>query len=121
MTDQKQAFEKIKGHLAKDKIVLYMKGTADAPRCGFSAQAAAVLKAQGKPFASYCVLTDEELWNHLDEYAGWETFPQVFVDGKLIGGCDIVTEMHQSGELKKVIDEAYGAAAATPGTTIVQK
>lgn len=119
-TDQKKAFEKIKGHLAKDKIVLYMKGTADAPRCGFSAQAAAVLKAQGKPFASYCVLSDEELWNHLDEYAGWETFPQVFVDGKLVGGCDIVTEMHESGELKKVIEEAYGAAKPT-ATTVVKK
>jgi monothiol glutaredoxin len=121
MTDQKQAFEKIKGHLAKDKIVVYMKGTADAPRCGFSAQACAVLKAQGKPFASYDVLSDEELWNHLDEYAGWETFPQVFVDGKLVGGCDIVTEMHQSGELKKVIDDAFATAGAAATTTVVKK
>lgn len=119
MTDQAKAFDKIKGHLAKDKIVIYMKGVPQAPRCGFSAQAVAVLKAHGKPFAGYDVLSDEELWNHLDEYSGWETFPQVFVDGKLIGGCDIVTEMHESGELKKVIEDAFATAAG--GTTVVKK
>jgi monothiol glutaredoxin len=117
-TDQKKAFEKINGQLKKDKIVLYMKGTANAPRCGFSAQAVAVLKATGKPFKDYDVLSDEELWNHLDEHSGWETFPQVFVDGKLVGGCDIVTEMHESGELKKLVDEAFGAAKS--GTTVVK-
>lgn len=118
MTDQAKAFDKIKGHLAKDKIVIYMKGTPQAPRCGFSAQAVSVLNAHGKPFSGYDVLSDEELWNHLDEYSGWETFPQVFVDGKLIGGCDIVTEMHQSGELKKVIEDAFATAGS--GTTIVK-
>lgn len=119
MTDQAKAFDKIKGHLSKDKIVIYMKGVPEAPRCGFSAQAVAVLKAQGKPFAGYDVLSDEELWNHLDEYSGWETFPQVFVDGKLVGGCDIVTEMHQSGELKKIVEDAF--ATATAGTTVIKK
>lgn len=118
MTDQAKAFEKIKGQLAKDKIVIYMKGTPEAPRCGFSAQAVAVLRAQGRPFAGYDVLTDEELWNHLDEFSGWETFPQIFVDGKLIGGCDIVTEMHQTGELKKLLDESFAPAAS--GTTVIK-
>ncbi len=113
MTDQAAAFKKIREQLAKDKIVIYMKGTADAPRCGFSNQAAFVLKQYGRPFASYDVLEDEELWNHLDELSGWETFPQVFVDGQLVGGCDIVTEMHQSGELKDVIDKAFSTAGAS--------
>jgi monothiol glutaredoxin len=107
MTDQASAFKKINGHLAKDKIVLYMKGTKEAPRCGFSAQAVQVLKAHNKPFVTYDVLSDEELWNHLDEHSGWETFPQVFIDGKLIGGCDIVTEMHTSGELKTLIETSF--------------
>ena len=106
MTDQAKAFAKINSQLAKDKIVIYMKGTPNAPRCGFSAQACAVLKAHGKPFVGYDVLSDEELWNHLDEHSGWETFPQIFVDGKLIGGCDIVTEMHQSGELAQQLRTA---------------
>ena len=118
-TNQAKAFEKIKGQLAKDKIVLYMKGTKDAPRCGFSAQAATILKMHGKPFVSYDVLEDEEIWNHLDELSGWETFPQIFVDGKLVGGCDIVTEMHQSGELRKVIDAAF--TGAEKKTTVVAK
>ena len=120
MTDQATAFKKINAQLAKDKIVIYMKGTKESPRCGFSAQACQVLKAHNKPFVSYDVLNDEELWNHLDEHSGWETFPQIFVDGKLVGGCDIVTEMHQSGELKKVIDAAF-AGADSKKTTVVAK
>lgn len=108
MTDQKKAFEKIKGQLAKDKVVVYMKGTKDIPRCGFSRQAVEIMKLHGQPFATYDVLSDEELWNHLDELSGWPTFPQVFVEGKLVGGCDIVTEMHESGELAEVVKRAFG-------------
>jgi monothiol glutaredoxin len=103
MTDQARAFEKIKAQLAKDRVVIYMKGTKEFPRCGFSRQACEVLKLYGRPFASYDVLSDEELWNHLDEFSGWPTFPQVFVDGKLIGGCDIVTELHERGELESIL------------------
>ena len=110
MTDQTKAFAKIKDQLAKDKVVVYMKGTKQFPRCGFSNQAVQILSSYGKPFATYDVLTDEELWNHLDELSGWPTFPQVFVDGKLVGGCDIVTEMHESGDLKDVIEKAFAPA-----------
>lgn len=117
MTDQAAAFTKIKGQLAKDKIVIYMKGTKEAPRCGFSSQAVQILRSYGKPFVSYDVLSDEELWNHLDELSGWETFPQVFIEGKLIGGCDIVTEMHQAGELKPLIEQAFADKKA--GTTVI--
>ncbi|HVY61909.1 MAG TPA: Grx4 family monothiol glutaredoxin [Planctomycetota bacterium] len=111
MTDQTQAFDKIKAQLAKDKVVVYMKGTKEFPRCGFSHRACEVLKAHGKPFASYDVLSDEELWNHLDEFSGWPTFPQVFVDGKLVGGCDIVVEMHENGELASLLQQSFGASA----------
>jgi monothiol glutaredoxin len=109
VTDQAKAFEKIKAQLAKDKVVIYMKGTPAFPRCGFSRQACEILKHYGKPFAAYDVLADEELWNHLDELSGWPTFPQVFVEGKLVGGCDIVTEMHERGELAPLLDAAFAA------------
>jgi len=114
MTDQAKAFEKIRAQLGKDKVVIYMKGTPQFPRCGFSRQAVEILKHHlgGKAFGAYDVLSDEELWNHLDELSGWPTFPQVFVDGKLVGGCDIVTEMHESGELKETIAKAFAAAPA---------
>ncbi len=107
-TDQAAAFEKIKAQLARDKVVVYMKGTKDLPRCGFSRQAVEVLKLHGRPFAAYDVLSDPELWNHLDELSGWPTFPQVFVDGQLVGGCDIVTEMHETGELGPLLAKAFG-------------
>ena len=118
MTDQAKAFEKIRGQLAKDKVVIYMKGTPQFPRCGFSRQAVEILKHHlgGKPFGAYDVLTDEELWNHLDELSGWPTFPQVFIGGQLVGGCDIVSEMHESGELKAALEKAFGAAPAAPAT-----
>ncbi len=111
MSDQAKAFEKIKAQLGKDKVVVYMKGTAQFPRCGFSRTAVEVLKTYGRPFATYDVLTDEDLWNHLDELSGWPTFPQVFVEGKLVGGCDIIVEMHERGELKDVLDAAFAAKA----------
>jgi monothiol glutaredoxin len=107
VTDQKKAFEKINAQLAKDKLVVYMKGSSDMPMCGFSRQACEILKREGRPFATYDVLKDEDLWNHLDELSGWPTFPQVFVNGKLVGGCDIVTEMHESGELKQLLEKAF--------------
>jgi monothiol glutaredoxin len=109
-TDQATAFKKIAGQLARDKVVVYMKGTKDLPRCGFSAQAVEILKAHGRPFAAYDVLSDAELWNHLDEYSGWPTFPQVFVGAKLVGGCDIVTELHETGELGPMLAKAFGDA-----------
>lgn len=115
MSDQKTAFEKIKEQLAKDKVVIYMKGTKDMPQCGFSRQACEILKREGKPFVAYDVLTDEDLWNHLDELSGWPTFPQVFIEGKLVGGCDIVTELHESGELADMVKKAFpGGSGGNP-------
>jgi monothiol glutaredoxin len=111
VTEQAQAFKKIEEQLKKDKVVVYMKGTKEMPMCGFSRQAVEILKLHKRPFAAYDVLKDEELWNHLDEYSSWPTFPQVFVEGKLVGGCDIVTEMHESGELETVLEKAFAKKA----------
>ena len=98
--DREEALKKIGQDVTANKIVIYMKGNADSPRCGFSAQAVDVVKRLGYPFKAFDVLEDEALWNYLEDYSGWPTFPQVFIGGKLVGGCDIVNEMFQKGELQ---------------------
>ncbi|MFA5584644.1 MAG: Grx4 family monothiol glutaredoxin, partial [Bacteriovoracaceae bacterium] len=92
--------EQIKTLLNSSKIVVFMKGNADAPMCGFSANTTAILKHLGVPFKTFNILNDEEIRQGLKEYSNWPTYPQVYVNGKLIGGNDIVTEMFQSGELQ---------------------
>jgi monothiol glutaredoxin len=99
--------EKRKKEVESNKILLYVKGTKDEPQCGFSATAVQVFKTLGKPFEVVNVLADPELYDRLEEFSGWPTFPQVFVGGKLIGGCDITVEMHESGELQKLVDETF--------------
>jgi len=97
----------IKKTIADNKIVLFTKGTKDEPRCGFSARTIAVFKELGKPFEVVDILPDPRLRETLSAYSNWPTIPQVFIKGKFIGGCDIVVEMHQEGELKKLVDEAF--------------
>lgn len=82
-----------------------MKGQKEAPRCGFSAAAVEVLKTYKVPFESVDVLADEELWGALEEYSQWPTVPQIFINGEFVGGCDIIRDLHTSGELKKLIDK----------------
>lgn len=94
----KKIDETVKGN----KVVIYMKGTPDFPRCGFSARASEVVRRLGYPFVAVDVLEEEGVWNGIQEYSGWPTFPQVFIGGELIGGCDIVTEMFQKGELQEL-------------------
>lgn len=85
-------------------VVIFMKGTHQFPQCGFSARACQVLTMAGaKNLVSVDVLSDEPLWDALEEYTEWPTVPQVFVNGKFIGGCDITTEMYERGELQKLI------------------
>lgn len=98
--------DKIHRQVSADPIVLYMKGTPKLPRCGFSARAAQVLSACGTPFAYYDVLADEEVYRGLPDYANWPTFPQLYIDGELVGGCDIMTELFQKGELQKMVAKA---------------
>lgn len=100
--------EKIKQQIASDKVVLYMKGTPQAPLCGFSAQAVRLLNATGTKFATFDVLSDPEVRQGLKEYSNWPTFPQLYVNGELVGGCDIMTDLYQKGELQQLIAKAQG-------------
>jgi monothiol glutaredoxin len=98
--------ERIKNQLNADKIVLFMKGSPDFPQCGFSAQVAGALQALGASFAHVNILEDPELREGLKAYSNWPTYPQLYVNGELVGGCDIVVEMYHSGELKALLGEA---------------
>ncbi len=102
--------ERIEEQLSSHDVLLYMKGTPDFPQCGFSGQAVAALNAIGKPYAFVNIFEDPEIREGLKEFSNWPTFPQLYVKGELIGGCDIMVEMFHSGELKEVIE---GAAAAS--------
>tara|TARA_Y100000310_G_C20104597_1_gene544337 strand:- start:97 stop:405 length:309 start_codon:yes stop_codon:yes gene_type:complete len=95
---------KIEKLINENKTILFMKGTPQYPECGFSMQVVQVLNEQKIPFTSFNILTDEELRQNLKTYANWPTYPQLWVNQKLIGGCDIVTQLAHSGELKKVVN-----------------
>ena len=103
--------DQIAQQIADHPILIYMKGSPDQPRCGFSAQASQALMACGKPFAFIDILSNPEIRAKLPQYSEWPTFPQLFVQGELVGGCDIITEMYQSGELQTLINEVPEEAA----------
>ncbi|MDE2296044.1 MAG: Grx4 family monothiol glutaredoxin [Gammaproteobacteria bacterium] len=105
------AIDRIKSQLAAAPVVLYMKGTPDFPQCGFSAQAVGALRACNARFAHVNIFEDPEVREALKTYSNWPTFPQLYVNGELVGGCDITLEMYRSGELQKMLSEA-GAVAA---------
>ena len=96
---------RIKDQLESHDVLLYMKGTPDFPQCGFSGQTIAALNAIGKPYSFVNIFEDQEIREGLKEYSNWPTFPQLYVKGELIGGCDIVIEMYHSGELKTLLEE----------------
>ena len=102
--------ERIKEQVENNPVVIYMKGTPDLPRCGFSHRASQALAATGLPFAYVNVLEDPEIFDSLPRYADWPTFPQIYVNGELIGGCDITLELYQSGELQKLMEAAVNPA-----------
>ena len=99
--------EQIKSDIKTNKILIYMKGTPQAPQCGFSAATVELFKSLGVPFATRDIIANAELRERLPELSNWPTFPQVFINGKLIGGCDIVHEMHERGELEPLVQEAF--------------
>ena len=101
MTDQLR--QRIADTIAKDRVMLFMKGNPQMPQCGFSAAVVGVLKELGATYGSYNILADPELREGLKEYASWPTYPQLYVDGKLIGGADIVRDLHQKGELEGLV------------------
>lgn len=89
------------------KILLYIKGTKQAPMCGFSAAVLQIFQGIGKPFETVNILENPEIRERMEEFSNWPTFPQVFIDGEFVGGCDIVSEMHERGELVPLIDKAF--------------
>ncbi|MET0659586.1 MAG: Grx4 family monothiol glutaredoxin [Steroidobacteraceae bacterium] len=98
--------DRIKSQLSSSPVVLYMKGTPDFPQCGFSAAAVRALSAAGADFTHVNIFEDPELREALKKYSNWPTYPQLYVNGELIGGSDIIMEMYNSGELQKLVSEA---------------
>lgn len=96
--------EELEIQVKANPILLYMKGSPDAPQCGFSSKASQILIACGKPFSFVDILSNPEIRANLPEYSDWPTFPQLFINGELVGGSDIIAEMHESGNLQELID-----------------
>ena len=105
--------ETIKEQIASNSILLYMKGSPNQPQCGFSARTVQALMACGERFAYVDILSNPDIRANLPAYANWPTFPQLWVGGELIGGCDIVTEMFENGELQTLIKEAAATQQAS--------
>ncbi|SEA93190.1 Grx4 family monothiol glutaredoxin [Alkalimonas amylolytica] len=101
-----ETLDRIKQQITENPILLYMKGSPKLPSCGFSAQAAQALISCGEQFAFVDILQNPDIRAELPAYANWPTFPQLWVEGELIGGCDIILEMFQRGELQPLIKEA---------------
>ena len=95
--------ERIEKDIKGNKVMLYMKGTPQAPMCGFSAKAVGILQQHNVAFKSFNILEDEEIRQGVKEYSDWPTFPQLYVNGELVGGCDIMTELNENGELEKIL------------------
>lgn len=100
-----ETIDKIKQQISENPILLYMKGSPKFPSCGFSSQASQALMNCGQPFAYVDILQNPDIRSELPIYAEWPTFPQLWVDGELIGGCDIIMEMFQKGELQPLVTE----------------
>ncbi len=100
-----EIIDTIKQQIEQNPIILYMKGSPDAPQCGFSQRTSQAVMACGERFAFVDVLSNPDIRANLPAYANWPTFPQLWVEGELIGGCDIVCDMYESGELKTLIAE----------------
>jgi monothiol glutaredoxin len=119
--------EAIREAISENRVILFMKGNPDAPACGFSARTSAILQSMGQPFAAVDILPDPRIRQELSALSNWPTIPQLFIDGELVGGCDIVTEMYESGELAETLGLAKPAdapeeapAAAEPGAPPLQ-
>ena len=104
--------ERIKQQVETHPVIIYMKGTPQLPQCGFSSRTIEALKSMEVEFAFVNVLSDPEIFQNLPRYADWPTFPQVYVDGELIGGCDITLEMHATGDLEKMVKKAIEKKAS---------
>jgi monothiol glutaredoxin len=108
MDTQEHVIDRIKQQIDSNPILLYMKGTPQAPQCGFSMKASQAIQACGVSFATVDILINPDIRAVLPIYANWPTFPQLYVKGELIGGCDIIMEMYQKGELQPLLQNAVG-------------
>ena len=108
-------FDRIKTEIGDNPVMLYMKGTAMFPQCGFSARVVQILSHVGVPFKTANVLEDDELREGIKQFSNWPTIPQLYVNGEFVGGCDIITEMFQSGELQAMFEKSGVAKAAESG------
>ncbi|MBS1985551.1 MAG: Grx4 family monothiol glutaredoxin [Bdellovibrionales bacterium] len=104
-----EALAFIDDQIKKNDIVVFMKGTADFPMCGFSGRVVQIFNHFKRPFAAVNVLEDEAVRNAIKSYSNWPTIPQIYIKGEFIGGCDITSEMAQTGELEKMMNEKLGA------------
>jgi len=102
----------IRKEISDNKVVIYMKGTPSFPQCGFSATTIAVFDELGYPYSTVNILEDQAKREAIKAFSNWPTIPQVYVNGEFVGGCDIVVEMFESGELKRLLSEAYADAPA---------
>ena len=100
--------------ISENRVILFMKGTPEMPACGFSARTVAAIQATGAPFAAVDILPDPRIRQELSALSNWPTIPQLFVKGELVGGCDIVTEMYESGELAQTLGVEQPAEAPAP-------
>ena len=105
------ALQRIKQKVDENPILIFMKGSPDFPQCGFSARASQALNACGVPYAYVNIYEDEEIYRSLPKFANWPTFPQLYVKGELIVGCDITLDLYQTGELQRMLKEAAGVEA----------
>ncbi len=103
--------ERIKEQISNNAVVIYMKGTPDFPQCGFSGQAVQILQACRAKFMYVNIFEDPEIREALKEYSQWPTYPQLYINGELVGGCDIMMDLYNRGELQKMLDEADAVMA----------
>jgi len=103
--------ERIESAIKQGKIVVFMKGNRNFPQCGFSAAVVQIFESLGAPFDTVDVLADPELRDEIKRYSNWPTIPQVYISGKFIGGCDIVRELYESGELQTLVKNTLGESA----------
>ncbi len=105
--DKQAVLTRIGKLVSENPVVIFMKGEPAFPMCGYSARAAGALRDCGFNFVHVNVLTDAEIFECLPQYADWETFPQIYIDGQLTGGCDIVVQLHERNELRPLVESAH--------------
>jgi monothiol glutaredoxin len=108
----RDVMQEIREEIAANKVILYMKGTPTFPMCGFSAATVEALQEIGRPFAHVNILEDPEKREAIKAFSNWPTIPQLYVNGQFVGGCDIVRELHASGELDRLLNDAFEGEAA---------